>query len=189
LRDRGIAGITESAGLNSHNVPFRVPVNGEIGGAESCGLRGRLDKPITHHVSRPMPFSMRSFIVWSGIYNAGLAAVLLCPPAYQLLGLNICSPVWGWLIAGFLAFTAAVLILSARDLPARASFVYWESLLRYVAALLLIPAGLFGDIGIVAALLGLGDLLIGLVYMFGLPRELGRAHADLLLDRVSNRVS
>jgi len=130
-----------------------------------------------------MPFSMPQFVFWSGVYNAGLAGILLCPPIYRALGLNICSPVWGWLIAGFLAFTSAVLILSARDLPARAPFVYWEAPLRYVAALVLIPAGLFGDIGVVAALLGLGDLLIGLVYTFGLPGELRRSHADLAFDR------
>ena len=126
---------------------------------------------------------MRSFVFWSGIYNLGLSLILLFPPIYGAMGLKICNPVWGWLIAGFLGFTAAVLLLAARDLRRRASLVYWEALLRYVAALLLIPAGLLGDIGVVAALLGMGDLAIGLVYMFGLPRELQRSHADLLLDR------
>lgn len=129
-----------------------------------------------------MPFPMRRFIFWSGVYNAGLALVLLCPPLYAGLGLRICAPVWGWLIAGFLGFTAAVLILCARDLKRRASLVYWESLLRYVAAALLIPAGLFGDIGSIAALLGLGDLAIGLIYMFGLTKELGASHRALLFD-------
>jgi hypothetical protein len=61
--------------------------------------------------------------------------------------------------------------------------VYWESLLRYAAALLLIPAGLFGDIGLIAVPMGLGDLAIGLVYMFGLPKELGLSHSALLCDR------
>ncbi|WP_045227136.1 hypothetical protein [Methyloterricola oryzae] len=101
------------------------------------------------------------------------------------MGLNICAPVWGWLIAGFLGFTAAVLIISARDLKRRASQVYWESLLRYAAALLLIPAGLFGEVGKIAALLGLGDLAIGLVYMFGLTKELGVSHKALLFDSVT----
>ena len=77
-----------------------------------------------------------------------------------------------------------MLILTARDLPRRASLVYWEALLRYVAALLLIPAGLFGDIGGIAALLGMGDLAIGLVYMFGLPAELGVTHRALLKDSI-----
>ena len=131
-----------------------------------------------------MPFPMRPFVFWSGVYNAGLSLLLLCPPLYRLLGLNICAPLWGWLIAGFLGFTSAVLILAARDLRRRASLVYWEALLRYVAALLLIPAGLFSDIGLIAVPMGLGDLAIGLVYMFGLPKELGISHHALLCDRL-----
>lgn len=129
-----------------------------------------------------MPFTMKNFVFWSGVYNAGLAVFLLFPLLYRGVGLNICNPVWGWLIAGFLAFTSVVLILSARDLKRRASFVYWESLLRYIAALVLIPAAFFGDVGLIAAPLGLGDLVIGLIYMFGLPKELGVSHHTLLYD-------
>lgn len=62
--------------------------------------------------------------------------------------------------------------------------MYWEAFLRYIAALLLIPAGLFGDLGLIAAPLGFGDLVIGLVYMCGLPKELGVSHRDLLCDRL-----
>jgi len=133
-----------------------------------------------------MPFKMTTFTFWSGVYNAGLVLFLLFPPLYRALGLNICSPVWGWLIAGFLAYTSIVLIYSSRDLGRRAPLVYWESLLRYAAALVIIPAGLFGDIGRIAALLGLGDLAIGLVYMFGLPKELGLSHTALLNDRLAS---
>lgn len=39
------------------------------------------------------------------------------------------------------------LILELRDLRHRASFVYYESILRYIGALLLIPAGLLGGSG------------------------------------------
>lgn len=131
-----------------------------------------------------MPISMRQFVFWSGVYNAGLALFLLFPPLYRALGLNIPAPLWGWLLAGFLGFTSAVLILSSRDLRRRASLVYWESLLRYAAALLLIPAGLFGGLGLIAVPLGLGDLAIGLVYMFGLPKELQLSHCALLCDRL-----
>jgi hypothetical protein len=131
-----------------------------------------------------MPFKLSPFVFWSGIYNAGLALVLLFPPLYGALGLNVCSPVWAWLIAGFLGYTSVVLVWSSRDLARRASLVYWEALLRFIAALILVPAGLFGDIGLIAALLGLGDLSIGLVYVFGLTKELRRSHADLLFDRL-----
>lgn len=138
--------------------------------------------PLTSEKSK-VPFKMSRFVFWSGVYNAGLSALLLFPTLYGAFGLNICSPVWGWLIAGFLGFTSAVLILASRDLRRRAALVYWEALLRYVAALLLVPAGLFGDLGLIAVPLGLGDLAIGLVYMIGLPKELALSHRALFLDR------
>lgn len=131
-----------------------------------------------------MPFKMQKFTFWTGVYNAGLAVTLTCPSFYHLLGLNIPTPFWGWLLAGFLAYCSAVLILASRSLRQRAAFLYYESLLRYIAALLLISAGLFDDLGLIAVPLGLVDLIIGLVYMFGLPKELGVSHADLLLDRI-----
>jgi hypothetical protein len=126
---------------------------------------------------------MANFVFWSGIYNSGLSLILTFPPIYRALGLNVPTPLWGWLVGAFLAYTGAVLILSSRDLRRRASFVYWESILRYIAALLLIPAGLFGDLGMIAVPLGLGDLAIGLVYMFGLPKEHGVSHRSLFYDR------
>ena len=69
-----------------------------------------------------MPFKMTTFIFWSGVYNAGLALTLKCPPFYGWLGLNVPAPLWGLLIAGFLAYTSVALILASRDLRQRASF-------------------------------------------------------------------
>ena len=44
----------------------------------------------------PMPISMRQFVFWSGVYNAGILALfLLFPPLYRALGLNIPAPLWG----------------------------------------------------------------------------------------------
>lgn len=131
-----------------------------------------------------MSVNMSAFVFWSGVYNAVLAAILTLPPLYRAMGLNLCSPVWGWLIAGFLAYTCAVLVFASRNLKQRGALVYWESLLRYVAAIVLIPAGLFGDVGLAAALLGSGDLAIGLIYAFGLPKALGVSHRDLICGRV-----
>jgi hypothetical protein len=129
-----------------------------------------------------MPFTMKNFVFWTGVYNAGLALFLLFPSLYGAVGMNICNPVWGWLIAGFLGFTSVVLILASRKLHQRAVFVYWESLLRYIAALVLVPAGIWGDVGLIVVPLGLGDLTIGLVYMFGLTKELQLTHKALLWD-------
>jgi hypothetical protein len=129
-----------------------------------------------------MPFTMKNFVFWTGVYNAGLALFLLFPSLYSVVGMNICNPVWGWLIAGFLGFTSVVLILASRNLRQRAVFVYWESLLRYIAALVLVPAGIWGDVGLIVVPLGLCDLAIGLVYMFGLTKELQLTHKALLWD-------
>jgi hypothetical protein len=129
-----------------------------------------------------MPFTMKNFVFWTGVYNAGLALFLLFPSLYGMVGMNICNPVWGWLIAGFLGFTSVVLILASRNLRQRAVFVYWESLLRYIAALVLVPAGIFGDVGLIVVPLGLCDLAIGLVYMFGLTKEFQLTHKALLWD-------
>ena len=120
-------------------------------------------------------------------FNAALACFLLFPPLYRAVGLNVCSPVWAWLIAGFLGYTGVVRIYCSRDLSRGATLVYWEALLRFIAALILVPAGLLSDIGLIAAVLGLGDVAIGLVYVFGLTRELDASHEDLLLDRLGGR--
>ena len=127
---------------------------------------------------------MTRFVFWSGVYNIGLALFLAFPPLYRALGLNVPNIFWSWLVGGFLAYTGAVLILSSRDLRRRASLVYWESFLRYIAALLLIPAGLFGDLGMIAVPMGLGDLVIGLTYMVSLPKIFGLSHHSLLHDRL-----
>ena len=126
---------------------------------------------------------MTRFVFWSGVYNVGLALIVTFPPIYRALGLNVPTPLGGWLLGGFLAYTSVVLILSSRDLRRRASLVYWESFLRYSTALLVIPAGLFGDLGLLAVPMGLVDIIIGLVYMFGLTKELRVSHHALFCDR------
>jgi hypothetical protein len=101
-----------------------------------------------------------------------------------MVGLECSGAPVGLADCGFLVYTGLVLILAPRDFRHRASFVYWESLLHYNAALLLIPSGLFGDLGLIAVPLGLVDLAIALVYMFGLPWESGISHCALLCDRL-----
>ena len=127
---------------------------------------------------------IEKFVFYTGIYNSGLALLLLCPPAYQFLGLNIEQPIWGWVIAAFLAFTAGTLILCSRNIKGRAAIVYHEALLRFAAAGLLIPFGIFGDIGLIASAMGLGDAIIGYYYMTGLTKSLGASHQQLFLDRL-----
>jgi hypothetical protein len=55
-----------------------------------------------------MRFKMSLFVFWSGVYNSGLAFFLVFPSLYRALGLSICTPVLGWLIAGFQVYTSVV---------------------------------------------------------------------------------
>jgi len=123
---------------------------------------------------------MRQFVYWTGIYNIGLALIMAVHAVYfDVLGINIPDHIVGKLLAGFLAFTAAVLIISSTDLRQYACFVSWEAILRFIAAALLIPYGFFDHMGVMAGVMGLGDLVIGVVYLAGLQRMFGVPYSKL----------
>ena len=119
----------------------------------------------------------------SGFWNRGLAVSLIYPPLYLALGINLTQPVWGWLIAGFLLFTSAILILSSRDLKTFGGIILWEGLLRFLAAAILIPAGIWGGYGLLTALLGLTDLVWGVVFFAVVPRATGQGVGEMLIGR------
>jgi hypothetical protein len=121
----------------------------------------------------------------SGFWNLGLALSLMDPPVYRALGVNLTQPVWGWLIAGFLLYTSATLILCSRDVKTFGGMILWEGLLRFLAAAILIPAGLFSGYGAMTALLGLGDLAWGVVFFVVVPRMTGMGALALLMGRRS----
>ncbi|BCG63055.1 MAG: hypothetical protein methR_P0744 [Methyloprofundus sp.] len=123
-----------------------------------------------------------NIIIYSGYWNIGLAATLICPAFYHALGMNISQPVWGWVIAGFLLYTAATLIISGRTVDKYASIVIYEAGLRFIAAILLVPAGLFYDYGFITAFLGVTDAVWGVVYLQLVPKLTGRSLKQLLLD-------
>jgi hypothetical protein len=116
----------------------------------------------------------------SGFWNLALAGSLIYPPLYRGLGLNLTQPVWGWLIAGFLLYTAITLILCGRDLKTFGGIILWEGILRFFAAALLIPAGLFFGYGAITSILGLADLAWGVVFFVVVPRATGTGVRKLL---------
>jgi hypothetical protein len=121
-------------------------------------------------------------IFWSGIWNVGLGLVLVTPPVREFLGLQIPNPFWPSIVAAFLWYTAATLIISSRDIQVFASIVYWEALLRFAAVGLLIAYG-FTYVGVLPTVLfAITDFAWGLVYIVGLHRLLPRSHASLLLN-------
>jgi hypothetical protein len=121
-------------------------------------------------------------VFWSGVWNVGLGLILVTPPARESLGLQIPNPFWPSIVAAFLWYTAATLILSSRDVQVFASVIYWEALLRFAALGLLVAYG-FTYVGVLPTVLfAITDFTWGLFYMVGLPRLLGRSHASLLLN-------
>jgi hypothetical protein len=131
-----------------------------------------------------MTIEFPRFVKYTGFYNIALAGITALSAAGPLAGIRFCHPAWALLIAGFLGFTAVVLLFASRDVKLFAPLIFWEMLLRFAAFAVLVPYGLFGDIGGMASVLGLGDLLVGLGYLYGL-RTLGASFVELLLGRGS----
>ena len=129
---------------------------------------------------------MRRFVFWTGIYNIVLASGFLIPGFARSLGIQLPgSNVWLWLPAVLVIYLGLLLVLCSRKLEARAALVYWEGVLRVFVGLLLVGFGFWTDLGIMAGIVGIVDLLIGLGYLIGLPRALNRSVPSLLLDRAA----
>lgn len=124
--------------------------------------------------------TLSRFAYWAGVYNLALAAGMAVPAVTRSLGINIADRVLGQLIAGFLLYTAITQIVGSRDLRTNGWVIFWEGILRWIAAALLIPYGFFGHLGGMAGVLGSGDFLIGTVFLFFLPRAIGKRATTLL---------
>jgi hypothetical protein len=126
---------------------------------------------------------MKQFIFWTGMLS------LLAGAAFQFPALSsrlMPSEQPGMLmhVFGLMAmFQGVMLVFCARDLRNRGNLVAWEGILRGGGFAVMAGYGLFGDAGFLAVATGVFDLLIGIVYLVGLPRHLGIPLSDLLLDR------
>lgn len=112
---------------------------------------------------------MQTVIRMSGYWNLALAIPLLHPALYGALGMKIPHPFFGRMIGGLVLYTAATLILTARQPRPRASFLAWEGVLRFLAAGLLLTEG--EVVGPLAVPLGLADLGWGAAFFVLLRRE------------------
>ncbi len=122
-------------------------------------------------------------VFWSGIWNIGLGLALVTPPIAQVLGVQIPNPFWPLLVAGFLWYASATLIVSSRNVQQFASIIYWEALLRFFAVAALIVYGFTYVGALPTALFAITDFAWGAAYIVGLRRATGRSHMSLLLDR------
>ena len=121
-------------------------------------------------------------VFWSGVWNVGLGLILITPKITQLLGVQIPNPFWPWIVAGFLWYTSATLILSSYDVRNFATIIYWEALLRFFAVAVLIVYG-FTFVGVLPSILfAITDFAWGVVYIIGLRRVTGRSHLSMLLS-------
>ena len=128
---------------------------------------------------------MKKFVFWTGVYNIVLGLGFLLPPLVNFLQVPAPeSGFWVRLPAIMVIYLGILLVICSRNLQARASIIYWEGILRIVLALLLIGYGFFGGIGVSMALVCIVDLLIGLVYVFGLPQSLNVKAGELLTDSI-----
>lgn len=127
--------------------------------------------------------SLSRFVRAAGIYNLLLAVGMASPFVTNFLQINICDYALSLLIAAFLIFTAAVQVIAARDLRSYGWLIFWEGILRWMAAALLIPYGFFGHLGTMAGVIGAGDLIIGFVFLLVLPKAVGKSASDLALGR------
>jgi hypothetical protein len=126
---------------------------------------------------------MRTLVRAAALYNAGGILVLLTPGALGLFGVALpYSPFWVWLSGLMGAFATLVLWLSSRDLDTYGAFAYWNGVIRLTFVIATFALNFGATMGFFAIALAVGDLMLGLGCMLGLPRALGRSHWELLTN-------
>ena len=126
---------------------------------------------------------LSKFVFVTGVYNFLLAVGLTIPYVTDLLQINIFDYALSLLIAAFLIFTAAIQIFASRDLRNYGWVIFWEGILRWMAAAVLVPYGFFGHLGLLTGVMGIGDFLIGFVFLILLPKSLGKRTSELLMGK------
>ncbi|WP_417667179.1 hypothetical protein [Roseibium sp.] len=125
-----------------------------------------------------MTFSRGVFI--SGIWNIGLGIAVALPMFHDLLQMQIPNPLFAWIVAGLLWYTAATLIVSARDVRTFAPVIVWEAVLRFFAAGVLAVYGV-QYLGLLpSVLMGFTDFAWGLFYLAGIRRHTSTPFRHLL---------
>ncbi len=125
---------------------------------------------------------MQKFVFWTGIYDIVMASTIACPWVVKMLGVPLPeSYFWLWFAAALVIYLGILLVLCSRNLKSRAPVIYWEGILRLVGFLLMAGFGFFGGLGPAVVLLGLVDLIIGLVYLVGLPKALNTTAYEYII--------
>jgi hypothetical protein len=126
---------------------------------------------------------MRRFVFWTGVANV-LAGIALQLASVSMKFIPTEATTMVPRLFGAIAFlTGAMLVLCSRDLKGRGTLVAWEGVLRLVGFVAMTGYGVLCHGGFPIALAGLLDGLIGVAYLYALPRHLGVSLASLVLDR------
>jgi hypothetical protein len=129
---------------------------------------------------------MTWFVRAAALYNLVGGTTLVLPGSLGLVGVATpYSSFWLWLPALLGSFGAIVLYLSSGDLVRYGSFVYWNALVRLAWVAVTFALGFPASVGWFAAALAVGDLVLAIGCLVGVPRASGRSPRDLLANRLA----
>ena len=132
---------------------------------------------------RMSPSLIKKLVQVSGYWNILLALAMLQAGFAGLKQTDKATSYFHFMLSGFLGFTAATLILSARSLENRAPIVFWEGMLRIAAAVILLTIGRTVLGNGKASFLAATDLAWAAVYQAGLMYAFGKSYWQLLCDQ------
>ena len=126
----------------------------------------------------------RTIVLIAVIYNTCGILTLLIPGGLEFAGVKLpYSSFWVWFPALFASFATIVLLLSSRNIEKYASFAYWNGIIRLTFVAIAFALNFQASVGSFILLLAVGDLPLGLLCVFGLPRALKKTHFQLLTDK------
>lgn len=132
-----------------------------------------------------MNFTFAKYLVCiASIYNASALIVFLTPGGLAFFGVREpYSPFWTWLPALLALFASIVLFLSSLDLHKYGTFPYYNGIIRVLFASAAFLLGFQNSVGLFIGLIAAGDMIIGLLCIFSIPRALNKTHIALLLNQ------
>ena len=126
---------------------------------------------------------MIRFVFWTGMISM-LAGTALQFPRMASLLMPSERPGMLMNLFGLMAvFLGIMLIFCSRDLNRRVTWFYWKGFFELVGSLSWLATEYGGTLGMSVAVAGLFYLIVGLIYLFGLPKHRGVSFVDLLLDK------
>ena len=126
---------------------------------------------------------MKTFVRIAALYNLSGILLMLTPGGLPAVGVDQpYSPFWVWLPGLLGVFPTVVLWLSSSDLQKFGAFAYWNGIVRLAFVVATFVLDFAATMGPFAVVLALGDLVLAIGCLVGLPRALGRSHWALLTN-------